>query len=409
MIKLFAITAAVALTVGLLGVPQAVAQVPDVPGWRLQWHDEFDGPQIDEQNWQRIDLKNSFNNEKQYYRPEQASIAGGKLRITATNEPLDGKPYRSARLESVSQFGPGRFEARIDLPTTQGMWPAFWLLPNGTQWPTGGEIDILENRGRQPLVISSAYHWQTDPGPCCSQHRFVFEEYSSTANGAPVNFHDGFHVYAVEWETTQLRFYIDGVLHYTVNQTPSRPIFENPMNIILNLAVGGDFGGDPDGTTVFPQHMEIDYVRVWQPKEGLSGDYNGDQRVDATDYVAWRNSLGQSGIGLPADGSGNGMIDNADYFVWRSNFGAFADMTSAVAAEVPEPTGAALAALGLLRAMRRPVARLQSSRRYGLRPTAFLTSRWDTSKSYGTSVRCSMLPAQNELRSSTSAIALVRN
>ena len=128
--------------------------------------------------------KNSFNNEKQYYRPEQASIVDGKLRITATNQPLDGKLYRSARLESVQKFGPGRFEARIDLPTTQGMWPAFWLLPNGTQWPTGGEIDILENRGRQPLLVSSAYHWQTNPGPCCSQHQFVFEEYTTTANGA---------------------------------------------------------------------------------------------------------------------------------------------------------------------------------------------------------------------------------
>jgi hypothetical protein len=197
------------LSIGFLGVRVAIAQVPDLPGWRLHWHDEFDGPQVNGQHWRLIDLKNSFNNERQHYRPEQASIVDGKLQITATNEPLDGKLYRSARLESMMKFGPGRFEARIDLPTTQGMWPAFWLLPNGTQWPTGGEIDILENRGRQPSVVSSAYHWQKDPGPCCSQHRFVFEEYSATVNGAP--------------------------------------------------------GGDPDGTTVFPQHMRIDYVRVWQP------------------------------------------------------------------------------------------------------------------------------------------------
>jgi beta-glucanase (GH16 family) len=351
MMKLLVTVSAAAVTAAILNAPYAVAQVPDLPSWKLHWHDEFDGPQINEQNWQRIDRKNSFNNEKQYYRPEQATIVDGKLRITATNEPLDGKPYRSARLESMSQFGPGRFEARIDLPTTQGMWPAFWLLPNGTQWPTGGEIDILENRGRQPFVVSSAYHWQKDPGPCCAQHRFVTEEYSATANDMPVNFHDGFHVYAVEWEAAQLRFYVNGVLHYTVNETASRPIFENPMNIILNLAVGGDFGGDPDGTTVFPQHMQIDYVRVWQPMEGLSGDYNGDQRVDAADYVVWRNSVGQSAIGHAADGSGNGIVDNADFLIWRSSFGAMAGTVGTMAAQIPEPRTATFIAIALWRAM----------------------------------------------------------
>lgn len=250
------------------------AQVPDVPGWQLKWRDEFGGASINANNWRLVDLQNSYNNEKQYYRPEQASIVDGKLRITATKQPLGDKQYRSARLESAQQFAPGRFEARIDLPTTQGMWPAFCLLPNGVQWPTGGEIDILENRGSQPLIVSSAYHWQANPGPCCAQHRFVVHEYSASQNGSPVNFHTGFHLYAVEWEATQLRFYVDGTLHFTVNEAADRPIFENPMNIILNLAVGGDFGGDPDGTTVFPQHMDIDYVRVWQKQTGLSGDFN---------------------------------------------------------------------------------------------------------------------------------------
>lgn len=269
------------------------AQVPDLPGWQLQWHDEFDGSSVDAEAWDVLTRQNSFNNEKQYYVPQQASVADGKLRITATNQPLANKSYRSARLESRQAFAPGRFEARIDLPTTQGMWPAFWLLPNGVQWPTAGEIDILENRGSQPLVVSSAYHWQTNPNvPCCSQHQFVFEEYSTSTGGNPVNFHDGFHVYAVEWEATQLRFYVDGTLHYTVNETANRPIFETPMNIILNLAVGGDFGGDPNGTTVFPQFMDVDYVRVWQRPAGIPGDFNSDGRVDSADYVVWRKNLG---------------------------------------------------------------------------------------------------------------------
>jgi beta-glucanase (GH16 family) len=336
---------------------RAAAQVPDVPGWQLHWHDEFDGTSVDETNWELINLQNSFNNEKQYYRPEQASVVDGKLRITATNQPLANKLYRSARLESRQKFAPGRFEARIDLPTTQGMWPAYWLLPNGIQWPTRGEIDILENRGSEPLIVSSAYHWQTNPGPCCGQHQYVFENYSATEDENPVNFHDGFHVYAVEWEATQLRFYVDGTLHYTVNETANRPIFESPMNIILNLAVGGTFGGDPNGTTVFPQVMDVDYVRVWQRPTGAPGDYNADARVDAADYVVWRNAQGQRGIGLAADGSGNGTVDDADYTLWRTNFAVDAGIGSDFAANVPEPSGTTLAAVGLLRALGMRVSR----------------------------------------------------
>jgi beta-glucanase (GH16 family) len=330
---------------------EVAAQIPDVPGWELSWHDEFEGAAVDTQKWDLIDLQNSFNNEKQYYRPEQASIVDGKLRMTATNQPLENKLYRSARLESDQAFAPGRFEARIDLPTTQGMWPAFWLFPKSVQWPTGGEIDIMENRGSQPLVVSSAYHWQTNPGPCCAQHQQVFEEYSTSQGGNPVNFHSGFHLYAVEWEATQLRFYVDGVLHFTVNEVANRPIFETPMNIILNLAVGGDFGGDPNGSTVFPQVMDIDYVRVWQRPTGVTGDYNGDGSVGAADYVLWRESHGQSGIGLAADGSGNGTVDEADYLVWRQNFSSTTGLADGSATNVPEPCGTALAAAALLRAL----------------------------------------------------------
>jgi beta-glucanase (GH16 family) len=262
--------------------------------------------------------------------------------------PLAGKPYRSARLESWEAFGPGRFEARIDLPTTQGMWPAFWLFPNSPSipWPTGGEIDILENRGRQPFLVSSAYHWQTNPGPCCGQHQYVFEEYTATVDGEQVNFHEGFHTYAVEWDATLLRFYVDGVLHYTVNETANRPIFETQKNIILNLAVGGDFGGNPDGTTVFPQQMDIDYVRVWQRQTGLAGDYNDDGVVDTGDYTVWRDSLGQTGFGLTADGTGNGTVDENDYAVWKQQFGAAAAATAETA--VPEPASGALFLIGTI-------------------------------------------------------------
>lgn len=245
--------------------PRAAAQVPDVPGWDLFWHDEFDGTTLDTQKWTALDRRDSFNNEKQYYRPEQVRVANGNLEITAIDQPLANKAYRSGLITSNDLFGPGRFEARVDLPTSQGMWPAFWLNANHVPWPQGGEIDILENRGSQPNLVSSAYHWQTDPGPCCNDHRFVFDEYTATENGQPVDFHSGFHTYTAEWDETTVRYYVDGNLYHTVTETPDRPIFETAKNIIVNLAVGGSFGGDPDSSTIWPQTMLVDYVRVWHP------------------------------------------------------------------------------------------------------------------------------------------------
>jgi beta-glucanase (GH16 family) len=334
------------------------AQIPDVPGWQLFFHDEFDGSSLNTTDWTALDRQNSFNNEKQYYRPEQVTVAGGNLQLTATNQPLANKLYRSGLITSKALYGPGRFEARIDLPTTQGMWPAFWLNANQVAWPLGGEIDIMENKGSQPTLTSSAFHWQKDPGPCCANAHYVSHNYTATSGGNPVNFTTGFHTYAVEWDknattnANSIRYYVDGNLHYTVNQTGamSDTNFTTVKSIILNLAVGGDFGGDPNGTTVFPQTMLVDYVRVWHRQVGLSGDYDGNGHVDAADYIVWRQTVGQTGIGLVADGSGNGSIGPEDYDVWRRNFDV---SLSAVAASVailavPEPTTAAPLAVGFM-------------------------------------------------------------
>jgi len=242
----------------------ASGQIPNIPGWDLVWNDEFDGTSLNTQNWTALDRRDSFNNEKQYYHPNQVAIADGNLQLTAINTPRQGKAYQSGLITSNDLFGPGRFEARVDLPTSQGMWPAFWLNANQVAWPQGGEIDILENRGSQPNLVSSAYHWQTNPGPCCDQHQFVFDEYTANEGGQPVDFHAGFHTYAAEWDETSVRYYVDDNLYHTVTETSDRPIFETPKNIILNLAVGGFFGGDPDATTVWPQVMSVDYVRYWQ-------------------------------------------------------------------------------------------------------------------------------------------------
>ena len=129
--------------------PYAAAQIPDVPGWQLFWHDEFDGNSLNTTNWDALDRQDSFNNEKQYYRPEQVTVASGNLQITATNQPLANKLYRSGLITSKSLFGQGRFEARIDLPTTQGMWPAFWLNAQSGSMAAGWR-DRHYGKPRQP-------------------------------------------------------------------------------------------------------------------------------------------------------------------------------------------------------------------------------------------------------------------
>ena len=349
----FAIAVAfTSLITWVVSVKSATAQIPDVPGWKLSFHDEFDGTSLNTTNWTAANRENSQNNEKQFYYPDQVTIAGGNLQLTAINVPRGNKAYQSGLITSKALYGPGRYEARIDLPTTQGMWPAFWMNANHVNWPQGGEIDIMENRGSQPNLTSSAFHWQKNPGPCCSNWHYVFDEYAAYEGGNPVNFHAGFHTYAAEWEATQIRFYVDGNLHFTVdkNSDMSDANFLTTKNIILNLAVGGTFGGDPNGSTVWPQTMFVDYVRVWQKQTGTAGDFNGDGEIDAADYTVWRNSAGQSGIGLPADGSGNGTVGPEDYELWKANFGdELPPGTGATSSQsVPEPGAAVPITIGLM-------------------------------------------------------------
>lgn len=267
-------------------------QIPQVPGWQLLWHDEFDGTSLDTANWVPLDRQNSFNNEKQYYRPEQVTVSNGHLQITAINEPMGRKRFRSGLITSKARYGPGRFEARIDLPATRGMWPAFWLNANQVSWPQGGEIDIMENKGSQPAITSSAFHWQKDRGPCCANWHFVVHEYSAKSGAMPVDFTAGFHTYTAEWDknpsanVNEIRFYVDGNLHFTVDEasTMSDVNFATAKNIILNLAVGGDFDGDPSDATVFPQTMLVDYVRVW--RRPVAGSNDASLRATTTGYSA---------------------------------------------------------------------------------------------------------------------------
>ncbi len=254
----------------------------------LTWSDEFNGnanATPDPTKWS-YDLGVGFdggwgNQELEYYtdRPENAYLDGsGNLVIKAIKENFTGannvtRSYTSARLVTRGKFTPtyGRIEARIKIPYGQGIWPAFWMLganidTPGVGWPGCGEIDILENIGREPSIVHGTLH-----GPGYSGANGLSAAYSLT-NGQ--RFADDFHIYAVEWDIREIRFYVDGNLYktQTTKDIPANGswVFDHPHYLILNLAVGGGWPGFPDATTIFPQMMFVDYVRVYAPKNSTT-------------------------------------------------------------------------------------------------------------------------------------------
>jgi beta-glucanase (GH16 family) len=239
--------------------------------WSLVWSDEFDGPNgsaVDSTKWGFDTGGNGWgNNELEYYtsRTENASREGGMLVIKALKETFGGRDYTSARLLTRNKFSQayGRIEARIKLPYGQGIWPAFWMLGdnlNTAGWPNCGEIDIMENIGREPSIVHGTVH-----GPGYSGENGIGAAYPLPTGQ---KFSDNFHTFAVEWEPNVMRFYVDGLLYKTI--TPANLpagkswVFDHPFFIILNVAVGGYWPLYPDATTVFPQQMLVDYVRVYQ-------------------------------------------------------------------------------------------------------------------------------------------------
>lgn len=261
-----------------LALPSTLAQ--DLPGWRLTWADEFNlplGSPVDRGKWNvETGGWGNGNSELQYYTDSTLNAVhdGRNLAITALEQRLPGLRcwygpcrYTSARLNTRGKLEQryGRFEARIKLPRGQGLWPAFWLLGNniGTvSWPLCGEIDVMENIGREPRTVHGTIH-----GPGYSGGAGIGKPYT-----LPTDFADAFHVFALEWEPEELRWYVDGVLYQT--RTPAdlpegaRWVFDRPFFLILNLAVGGAWPGMPDATTRFPQRMLVDYVRVYERLDG---------------------------------------------------------------------------------------------------------------------------------------------
>ena len=249
------------------------------PKWTLTWSDEFDGAlgaPPDGAKWVADTGGGGWGNrEREYYTPgaENAALDGaGHLVITARVEPPGSSRrcwygaclYTSARLKTSGRLETtyGRFEARITIPRGQGLWPAFWLLGANIAtagWPACGEIDIMENVGREPDVVHGTIH-----GPGYAGDRGITASYSLST----IPFADDFHVFAVEWTPGLVRWLVDE--HEYRRRTPTDLpsgatwVFEHPFFILLNVAVGGAWPGDPDASTIFPQQMVVDYVRLYR-------------------------------------------------------------------------------------------------------------------------------------------------
>ncbi len=262
------------------------AAPPPASKWVQVWSDEFDGAAgapVDTSKW-RYDTADGCagrncgwgNNEKEYYATAPGNIAlngQGQLMIVARTAPAGGGltcyygacRYTSAKITTRGKMevAPGRVEARIKLAAGQGLWPAFWLLGRNigaVGWPASGELDIMENRGSTPTTTSSAVHGPGYSGNTPFAHVHVL-------SGGTVA--DDFHTFSVEWDSLTIRYLVDDTVHYVVGRSQVAQYgswsFDQPFFVILNLAVGGHFDGDPASDAIFPATMLVDYVRVYRP------------------------------------------------------------------------------------------------------------------------------------------------
>ncbi|MDX1628578.1 MAG: family 16 glycosylhydrolase, partial [Fulvivirga sp.] len=258
---------------------QVQAQCPT-----LVWSDEFDGTELDLTKWEpqigdgcSEGICGWGNNELQYYQAENAVVSNGTLKIIAKKERVKNKAYTSARIRTkgLADFTFGRFEASIKLLEGQGLWPAFWMLSTNEPyggWPQSGEIDIMELIGQHPETIHGTIHYG-DPYPDNQFQGTGFDLYDGS------KFADTFHEFAIEWEPGVIRWYVDDILYQTLTSEDVAPYnwpFDagNQMHFLLNVAVGGNWPGNPDETTPFPSQMEVDYVRVYDMNfhPSISGD-----------------------------------------------------------------------------------------------------------------------------------------
>ena len=256
----------------------AEGAIPSKAGWKLAWQDEFSEPELSATKWNRLTREQSKHNELQYYVPDEAYVENGSLRLRSRVRDYGSQHYTSGRIDTSGKFAPvyGRFEIRAKLPGGQGMWPAHWLYPQNRNWemeqlmrktveegherlipeerPWYTEIDIMEFLGHERSTLYGTLHYHTFDGQKKSS--------SGTWKGDE-DYTKDFHLYVLEWEPNELRWFVDDHrIHSTTSGVPHAPHY-----LILNTAVGGQWPGNPDKTTEFPQFHDVDYVRVYQRED----------------------------------------------------------------------------------------------------------------------------------------------
>jgi beta-glucanase (GH16 family) len=236
--------------------------------WQPVWSDEFEGPagsapdltkwtyDLGATGWGNRELENYTSSRENSFLDGQGHLVIRAIRT--------GKHYTSARLKTQGKFAVtyGKVEARIKVPRGQGIWPAFWMLGANiatARWPACGELDIMENIGREPGTVHATVH-----GPGYSGGKGIGKPYNLTGN----EFADDFHLFTVIWQPQSVEFLVDGVTYHKVTPATlpqgARWVFDAPMFLLLNVAVGGVWPRNPDATSQFPQEMLVDYVRVYR-------------------------------------------------------------------------------------------------------------------------------------------------
>lgn len=255
------------VTISLNTIPTEGYTTPlSYPGYTLVWHDEFDGTALSADWVHDVGTGASGwgNNELQYYKPENVSVADGLLTITAKKENFGGSSYTSSRIKTQGKqtFSKGRIDIRAVLPYGQGIWPALWMLGENITtvgWPACGEIDIME------LIGGTGYNDRTVHGTIHWQNAGTHASYSGSNSLSEGKYADEYHVFSIIWDDTSIKWLRDDIQYHVADITPSElSEFQAEFFFIFNIAVGGNWPGSPDASTVFPQTMSVDYVRVFQ-------------------------------------------------------------------------------------------------------------------------------------------------
>jgi beta-glucanase (GH16 family) len=233
-------------------------------GWKLVWSDEFNGDSVDNSKW-GLELQEGDHGSTSYTsRPQNLFVANGCMALQAQKESYGGQPYTSSQVSTRNKASwcYCRIDVRAKLPAGKGMWPAIWLMPVQSAyggWPSSGEIDIMENLGANTRLDYTTIHF----GPNNQSLQ------KTCTAPATATLSDSFHVYTMIWDSLSFNFYLDSINYGTMNQwAPSNVAYPKPFDksffLILDLAIGGSWGGLPDTNTVFPQSMLVDWVHVYQ-------------------------------------------------------------------------------------------------------------------------------------------------